>query len=101
MRTSDVRYFKTVLGRCVKGGFFYLEVWKNSAIFRYTLRNKTQLMTRKERFQRVNLLKQQLTLIQLYYKNFEDVLGKKRVDEKVDNILDEINIHLKELAKRN
>ena len=54
-------------------------------------------MTEKERLQRVNILKQQLTVIQLYRKHFEKIEGKKGVEDRIDNILEE----LKFLISRN
>ena len=58
-------------------------------------------MTRKERLQRVNILKQQLTLIQLLEDEFEEKLGKQGVRERIDEILDELSYHLKILDTEN
>ena len=58
-------------------------------------------MTRKERLQRVNILKQQLTLIQLLANEFEEKLGKQGVRERIDEILDELSYHLKILDAEN
>ena len=58
-------------------------------------------MTRKERLQRVNILKQQLTLIQLLADEFEEKLGKQGVRERIDEILDELSYHLKILDAEN
>ncbi len=58
-------------------------------------------MTRKERLQRVNILKQQLTLIQLLEDEFEEKLGKQGVRERIDEILDELSYHLKILDAEN
>lgn len=58
-------------------------------------------MTRRDRLLRINLLKQQLTLIQLLRAEFEEKLGKRGVLERIDEILDEINFHLKHLDAEN
>jgi hypothetical protein len=58
-------------------------------------------MTRKERLQRVNILKQQLTLIQLLAYEFEEKLGKQGVKDRIDEILDELSYHLKILNAEN
>lgn len=58
-------------------------------------------MTRKERLQRVNILKQQLTLIQLLADEFEEKLGKQGVKDRIDEILDELSYHLKILNAEN
>lgn len=55
-------------------------------------------MSDKEKLQRILVLKQQLTLINLYPKEFEKKLGAGGVDDMVDTILDEINRHLKDLG---
>ena len=58
-------------------------------------------MTRKERLQRISILKQQLTLIQLLADEFEEKLGKKGVQERIDEILDELSHHFKMLDAEN
>lgn len=58
-------------------------------------------MTRKERLQRVSILKQQITLIQLLADEFEEKLGKKGVRELIDEFLDELSYHLKILDAEN
>ena len=46
-------------------------------------------MTRKEAQLRLNLVKQQLTLINLYKSDFENRLGKKGVEDLINSRLDE------------
>lgn len=58
-------------------------------------------MTRKERLQRISILKQQLTLIQLLADEFEEKLGKKGVQDRIDEILDELSYHLKIIDTEN
>lgn len=56
-------------------------------------------MTSKEIKQRQKILEQQLTLINLYTKEFLDRLGKKGLEHYINEILDEMN-YLKELSKK-
>lgn len=53
-------------------------------------------MSKKERNQRIESLKQQLTLMTLYREEFEEKLGKKGTQELIDSILDELS-YLKKL----
>ena len=55
-------------------------------------------MSDKEKLQRIVVLKHQLTLINLYPKEFEKILGAGGVDDLVDDILDEMNRYLKDLG---
>jgi hypothetical protein len=58
-------------------------------------------MTRKDRQQRINLLKQQLTLIKLLREEFEEKLRKNGVLERIDEILDELKYHINQLDSEN
>lgn len=56
-------------------------------------------MTSKERKQRVAVLKQQLTLINLYPEDFIERLGKRGLEFFINEILDEILYHKEKLEK--
>ena len=47
-------------------------------------------MTKKEIYQRIDVIQKQLTLIHLYYEDFEKELGKSGVQTYIDKCLDEL-----------
>ena len=47
-------------------------------------------MTKKEIYQRIDVIQKQLTLIHLYYEDFEEELGKSGVQTYIDKCLDEL-----------
>ena len=56
-------------------------------------------MTRKERLQRIKILEQQLRIIDLYSDHFENIEGKTGVQQRIDDILDELILHHSKLSK--
>lgn len=57
-------------------------------------------MTKREIELRQKLLRQQLTLINLYTREFLERLGKRGLEHYIDEILDEMN-YLDKLSKKN
>ena len=54
-------------------------------------------MTNKERKQRLKVLKDQLTLINLYTDEFLERLGRRGLEQYINEILDEMNFHKDQL----